>query len=336
MDVKMMKKNYMGNLSQIYGVEEHRLIGGKGDGMRLLQVRNGNGLEFTVTADRCADISRVTYKGVNMNYFSPCGYVGPQYYDKSDFGFLKSFTCGFLTTCGLTTVGTPSTDEGESFPLHGNISHVPAEHIYYEQEDDKVVIHALVNDSAIFKHKLELRRTITCSTEDSKIVITDKIKNCDIKRTPFMLLYHMNMGYPLLDENAELYIPSDKVAARDSRAEEGIHEWNKMLPPQAGFMEQCYYHTYKDNRGCAMLFNKKIEKGLSIRFDADKLDNLTEWKIMGERDYVLGLEPSNSKLEGRNALKENGELKYLEPGEEQSFQIEVEFYDDYKKWNQDK
>lgn len=91
-----MKKNYIGHIAQVCDVEEHRLIGGKGDGMRILEVRNGNGLEFTVTSDRCADISRVTYKGVNMNFFSPCGYVSPQYYDKSPFGF--------LTTCGLTAI----------------------------------------------------------------------------------------------------------------------------------------------------------------------------------------------------------------------------------------
>lgn len=66
---------YIGNEQQIYGVEEVRLVGGKGDGMRLLNVRNGSGLEFTVSADRCADISRLSYKGVNYGYFAPCGYV---------------------------------------------------------------------------------------------------------------------------------------------------------------------------------------------------------------------------------------------------------------------
>ena len=48
---------YIGHTSQLYGIEEHRLVGGKGDGMRLLQVNNGRGLAFTVSADRCADIS---------------------------------------------------------------------------------------------------------------------------------------------------------------------------------------------------------------------------------------------------------------------------------------
>ena len=57
---------YIGHDSQVYGVEEHRLVGGKGDGMRLLQVRNGKGLDFTVVADRCADISRLSFQGINM------------------------------------------------------------------------------------------------------------------------------------------------------------------------------------------------------------------------------------------------------------------------------
>ena len=42
---------YLGHESQLYGVEEHRLVGGKGDGMGLLQVKNVKGLEFVISAD---------------------------------------------------------------------------------------------------------------------------------------------------------------------------------------------------------------------------------------------------------------------------------------------
>lgn len=59
---------YIGHPSQLYGVEEVRLVGGKGDGMRLLQVNNASGLSFTVAADRCADVYRLCFKGVNMGY----------------------------------------------------------------------------------------------------------------------------------------------------------------------------------------------------------------------------------------------------------------------------
>ena len=37
----MQYSKYLGHEQQLSGVEEHRLVGGKGDGMRLLEVRNG-------------------------------------------------------------------------------------------------------------------------------------------------------------------------------------------------------------------------------------------------------------------------------------------------------
>ena len=60
---------YIGHDSQVCGIEEHRLVGGKGDGMRLYEIHNGLGLALTVTPDRCCDISRLRFKGVNMSYF---------------------------------------------------------------------------------------------------------------------------------------------------------------------------------------------------------------------------------------------------------------------------
>ena len=112
---------YIGHDSQIYGIEEHRLVGGKGDGMRLYEVNNGKGLMMTVSPDRNGDITRLRYKGINLSYMSPCGYVAPAYYDSIGSNWLGSFTAGFLTTCGLQAVGSPCQDEGEELPLHGSI-----------------------------------------------------------------------------------------------------------------------------------------------------------------------------------------------------------------------
>lgn len=49
---------YIGHEHQISGVEEHRLVGGKGDGMRLFEITNGKGLEMTV-----CNLVRRTEKG---------------------------------------------------------------------------------------------------------------------------------------------------------------------------------------------------------------------------------------------------------------------------------
>ena len=46
---------YIGHETQLSGVEEHRLVGGKGDGMRLYEATNGKGLELTLSPDRNGD-----------------------------------------------------------------------------------------------------------------------------------------------------------------------------------------------------------------------------------------------------------------------------------------
>lgn len=317
---------YIGHPSQLSGVEEHRLVGGKGDGMRLLQVRNGLGLEFTVSADRAADITRISYEGVNYSYISPCGYVAPAYFDHEGTGFSKSFTCGFLTTCGLSNIGVPTEDESGKTGLHGTISHIPAEHIYYTEDDNQIVIHATLRDGEIFKQKLVLERELVCSKKENKLQIIDTVRNEGSRAEPVSILYHMNLGYPLLDENAKLETTAAKVEARDARAQEGIDHWDTFLTPQPNFEEQCYYHTFDGPWASAKLTNPKIGKGLEIKCDTATLDTIVEWKMMGERDYVLGIEPTNNRLLGRGELKKKNMLKYLEPGQRVSFHIEASFY----------
>lgn len=323
----MNREKYIGHEQQLYGVREMRLVGGKADGMRILSVRNGRGLEFEISLDRCGDISRLSFKGDNMGYFAPCGYVSPKYYENVGNGFLKSFTAGFFTTCGLTAVGTPCEDGGELLPLHGTISNTPCESYSYYIKDDCLYITLTVRDAALFSHKLILEREYFCPLFDNEIQVTDYIKNIDSKATPLEVLYHCNMGYPLLSENAEVTIPSTKVVPRNAHAAEGIENCAKMEPPQRGYEEKCYYHTMPVEP-CVTIFNSDINKGVNIIYDSSSLKYFTEWKMMGEYEYVLGLEPGNCLPDGRAAMREKGLLEFLEPGEERQFAIRFEFLED--------
>lgn len=321
-----MKNPYIGHDSQLYGIEEHRLAGGKGDGMRLLMVNNGKGLELTVSLDRACDISRLKYRGINMSYFSPCGYVAPAYYESKGTDWLKSFTAGFLTTCGLQAVGSPCTDEGEVLPLHGSIANTPAEKSYWFEEEDALVIRAEVPDEVIFAGKLRLKREFRVSLKENEFTITDTIENTGDTTRPFEILYHMNMGYPLLDEDSVIDIPSVSVAPRDDHAAEDIENWMHMIKPRAGYVERCYYHKF-ENQGKASIFQPKLGQGLEISFDAKELDGFVEWKMMGVRDYVLGLECGNCYPDGRDVMRKTGMLKFLEPGEQKTYVVKVKMLD---------
>ena len=318
---------YIGHDSQVYGIEEHRLVGGKGDGMRLLEINNGKGVELTVVLDRCADISRLRYKGVNLSYFSPCGYVAPAYYDAAGANWLKSFTAGYLTTCGLQAVGSPCMDEGEELPLHGSIANMPAEQVYWLEEEGDLVVHATIRDEGVFAPKLRMSREIRVSLRSNEFSIQDTIENTGDTKQPFEILYHMNMGYPMLDEDSILEIPSAEVLPRDEHAAEDIGNWMHMMKPEAGYVERCYYHKFPDRNGKAGIYQPKLGKGLEITFDAEELDGFVEWKMMGVRDYVLGLECGNCYPDGRDVMRKTGMLKFLEPGEKKTYQVKVRMFE---------
>lgn len=315
---------YIGHDSQIYGIEEHRLVGGKGDGMRLYEVNNGKGLMMTVAPDRNGDITRLRYKGINLSYMSPCGYVAPAYYDSIGSNWLNSFTAGFLTTCGLQAVGSPCSDEGEELPLHGSIANMPCEQAYWTQEEDTLTVHTVTKDETIFGRKLRLSRKIQVSTKTNSFVIEDTIVNTGDKLEPLEILYHMNMGYPLLDEDSVITIPSVEVIPRDDHAAEDLENWMHMEKPTAGYQERCYYHKFADEAGSAQIYQPKQDVRLTITFDAKELDGFVEWKMMGVRDYVLGLECGNCYPDGRDVMRKSGMLKFLQPGETKVYRVKVE------------
>ncbi|MBQ3079051.1 MAG: aldose 1-epimerase family protein [Clostridia bacterium] len=318
---------YIGHPSQLYGVEEHRLVGGKGDGMRLFEVNNGNGIHMTVSVDRALDIARLYFKGINIGFFSPVGYVSSGYYDEKGLGFLKSFTAGFLTTCGLANVGVPCAMDGEEFGQHGSIGNTPADHASYRIENEKIIISGRISDEVIFGRKLALERQLVFPLHENVFYIRDTIVNEGDKDEAYMLLYHINMGYPLLSEKAELSVSSDCANPRDERAAEGKDVWNIIEKPQAGFREQCYFHTFSGKQAKASIVNREMHAGISIEFDPNVLPCMTEWKMMGVRDYVMGIEPGTCYPIGREEAKKEGSLPVLKAGEEKTFEIKVSLFE---------
>jgi hypothetical protein len=327
-------KNYIGNGLQIRGAEKYILQDGKGDGMHFLNVRNGLGLEVWISLDRAGDVSRATFKGDNMSYFSPCGYVSPKYYDGVGAGFLKSFTAGLFTTCGLTAVGSPCTDDGEDLPLHGNISNIPAELCGIEENENELTVKLKVRDTVIFGRKLVLCRTYKFSYIDNSFEVIDTVTNEAQVASPYMILYHCNFGYPLLCEDCIVKVPNNSFVARNSHAEKFIDTALRMEKPQADFEECCYYFDVKENNGTAKagIYNEKIDKGVVLSYNKSALSCFTEWKMMGKTEYVLGLEPGNCTPDGRNVLRKNGTLEFIDSGESKTTSVKFSFVDDIKSF----
>lgn len=323
----------IGDVSQLAGMKKYELLDGKGRGVRAVDIWTGTGFCFTVILDRGMDISRASYCGKSLCWRSSIGEVHPHFFEPEGLGWLRSFSGGLLATCGLTYCGAPCDDEGEKLGLHGRISHVMADKVSleekWEKDDYELSVSGLLRESVIFGENLVLRRKIRTRLGESRLWIHDVVENEGYQRTPFMLLYHINGGFPVVAEGGRLISPSLEVIARDEEAKKGKENYDKFTSPIPGFKEKCYYHKMKEDSSgqvsCALV-NENLGGdgfGFYIKYRKEQLPQFIEWKMMGEGTYVVGMEPANCLVEGRDKERERGSLRFLEPGERKEFELEI-------------
>lgn len=321
---ELLKK--VGNLEQIAYVRSAEYVEGKAAGLRTFEVSNGE-IEFTVLKDRCLDIGTLKYKGVPLNFLAKPGVTNPLWSQEGDFT-LRSIIGGMLFTCGLRNVGPANELFGEKHVMHGRLRNTPAHHICGDARwigDDYVIrMSGQTREAVLFGENLVLSRCIETKLGSNTITITDEIENEGFEEQPFMLLYHFNVGYPLLDDGAELLLPPHETIPRDDYAIE-VEKAQCVQHPEDGFHERVYYHRLKaaDGRATVALINEARGIGLAIEYDAEALPHFVQWKSMASGDYVMGLEPSNCHVGGAAKEQEAGMLRTLKPQEKQTIRIEL-------------
>ena len=327
-------QQYIGNQSQLGGSRHYVLTDGWGRNMRCIDITSGSGLQYTILPDRGMDISLASFKGTNLVYITCNGETHPAFFEPENIGWLRTFSGGLLTTCGLTYLGSPVNDEGEQLGLHGRYSTIPAKQVADLSEwigdDYHIKVKGIVEEGHMFVYKLRLEREIETIQGTNKLRINDTVTNFGNKPSPYTILYHMNIGYPLLSEDSVLVIDPVKTMPRDDSAASGINEFKKFTKPQAGFREQVFDHLMKaDSNGetITTLQNPKLGVALSIKFRVAQLPYLVQWKMLAQGEYVLGLEPCNIPGKNRKTLKEENILPWLNPGESSSNVIEIELCD---------
>ncbi len=323
--------NYAGDMAQVGGIRMVEWSEGVSRGLRVAEVTSGSGLAFSVLLDRGMDIGPANYKGMPLAWISPAGFAHPAYYEPEGANWLRTFGGGLLTGCGLTSVGSPGEDEGESFGLHGRLSHLPVRQVCVDErwEGDECffVVAGEVRQARVFGENLRLKRKIEVGLGGNTISIEDMVENLGKSASPLMLLYHINLGFPLLDESTELKATPHPVEPRDAVACTGLDDWMHFQAPTADYQEQVFYHDLPaDQEGWIRMqvVNRKLHLKLEVRQQKSTLLNLVEWKMMGQGTYVLGLEPANCHVLGRKAEREGGTLQFLEAGEQRRFRVQIE------------
>ena len=327
----------VGRLEQAAGIRLVTLGDGVERGVRVLEFRTGTGFEFDVVVDRAFDIGRCEHAGRALAWTSGTGFAGPWFYEPEGLGFFRNFGGGLLTTCGLDHALFMAEDTAEqyhyppkpteTFGLHGRVSNRPARLVGYGERwhDDDCVLYAQgeVLQAAVFGEQLLLRRVVEAPVGESRISIHDEVVNVGHDRTPHMLLYHVNVGWPIVDEGSELLVPARAV---EPRGDHPLAEYRTLHAPEHGYVEQVFEHDVAveaDGRVPVAVVNRGLGLGAYQVFHHEQLPHHFVWRMLGEGTYVVGIEPCTNRTAGRLDARERGELIQLANAESRIYDLEL-------------
>lgn len=308
--------------------------GGHGDGVEVVTIDTGEAVVW-VLPTRGMSIWKIDCGGIRFGWDSPiAGPVHPDrvpIHDSSGIGWLEGFD-ELLVRCGLESNGAPQFDEHANvqYPLHGRIANLAASSLSLEVDpaSGRVELSGTVIESRLFFKRLRLQVRIRMTAGESSVDILDDVTNDLSTPSSMQLLYHVNIGTPVLDDGAKVLISAKSIQSRDATAEAAFETWDHCGAPEPGFAEQVYFiePKFDDNRySIAMVQSSLAESGFAVHFRQSGLPNLSLWKNTAaiSDGYVVGLEPATGWPLTHEQERAAGRIVELGPGETKSFRLKL-------------
>jgi hypothetical protein len=345
----------VGNLLQVGGIEHVSYQDGHARGVRALQVNTGAGLRFSVTPDRGMDVARAEFAGIGLCYLAPNAASGPWYYEGKldDYAWLRVGLGGLFNTAGLVTIGVPQTIPTEQYGFtqrlterygtHGRIAVTPAGSYSYgeswEGDSCRLWVEGLVREEISYGENLSLARRYETELGSTSFRMVDVVTNDGWFTTPHQLLYHVNIGYPIVDDGAEVLAsvaeePAD-LSFTTGGAAESTSRWRTATDPVAGFTHEGYVVSMRpgaDGKVAVAVVNRRLRPevgglGVYLRYDPQQFPVYIAWRMMREGLYAIGLEPSTNPFGELAELLARGYPLMLEPGESRTYKTEFGILD---------
>ena len=273
------------NLSQIAYVRRYTLNGGREDGLKVIEVSNGK-LRFMLNESKALDVMQMWHENVNLSFVSKNGFT------KREIPFMRRFEGGMMYTCGLDDVGGR-----EGYELHGTFHNNPAQVIECKCDETGIKIVAETLDTELFGKNLVMRRTVTTDILSDKLEITDELINNGTKDEDYALLYHINVGYPMLDQGTTITSDAVSVTPRNEWSAQNIGDRTVRKAPVDNEAETCYFVINKTPK--IVVENKKIGKTFTVEYSDKTLPYFVQWNGGASGDYALGTEVSTTLLDDK-------------------------------------
>ncbi len=291
------------NFMQVASIRRYTITEGREAGLSVIDCDTGR-IRFLLNVTKGCDVMQLYHEGQNMSFVSKNGFTT----DKGD--FLRRFEGGMLYTCGLDSVGGR-----DGYPIHGNYHNNPAEITRSECTEEGIVVEATIRDSSLFGQSLVLKRRITAPIGGDTLTLTDTIVNEAWREEGYCVLYHINVGYPMLSEGARVEAEIESCTPRTPWSEKTRGEMLTASAPVPNQEEMCYFLKLKKPE--ISLVSPSLGKKLTVSYSEETLPHLVLWRSMASGDYALGLEPATTLLDDGFAYKT------LAPGERVTLSVSI-------------
>lgn len=227
---------------------------------------------------------------------------------------------GFLFTCGPDHVRHPEPIAGKTdrkYPLHGSMAATKPEIIAHDRDETSEEVIARVIVRMAQGGEAEILRTWRMDGATGEVMLVDRLTNIGPQPFPPMLMYHMNIGAHLFD---------DETTLGGSMFKDGSIGW-----------------TFGEGDGHVFCIPADAEAGdefarvvlgpiaplggrsLHVRFDTGTLPHLQMWRNQASPAHVLGIEPVTHPWKKRTELADDGLMTLLAPGEFLIYRLSFSF-----------
>ena len=316
-------------------VRSRRLAGGRREGVLVVELVAGDTRVF-ILPDRGLGIWKVICGGVELGWQSPvAGPVHPALVplgEPSGLGWLDGFD-ELVARCGLVSNGAPDFDASGRLVhgLHGRIANLPAHELSVTLDDEAgtITLTGAVDETRFLIHALRMETSLVLSADRPRIAWTDTVTNLSARPATMQLLYHVNLGPPLLSAGAEVVAAIDELAPRDASAAADVATWNRYASPRAGRGEDVHFARLRPDAAgiaSALLVAADGSQAAGLSWKADTLPCFALWKNQGALadGYVTGLEPATNYPNPRSFEEGQGRVVPLGPGQSVRFDLAIE------------
>ncbi len=281
------------------------LQGGVSEGVEVIEINNGK-LFISLLPTRGMGISHAELNGIRLGWGSRSQRpVHPRHVSFNKHhgkGWLDGFS-ELMCRCGLESNGAPVFD-GHTliYPLHGKIANMPASFLdlTVDNSSRKISVRGVVEETSSNSQKLRLISSFTTDFNSHTFQWSDRVENLSDSPATMQMIYHINIGSPILEEGAKLIAPVKTVSPYDdTAASAGVLHWRSYDGPNSHSTQHSFLvDLLADSADLShvLLKNRAGDLGVSIRFNKSHLPYFTLWRSTTPETncYVTALEPGTN------------------------------------------